>query len=200
MEHDMDEIHPLQGLPLKVMDFTREHRKGVVASSLQEFIDRARKKLGIPPTIPVRIVLEQDGTEVDDDEYFSTMDKNTSLMILINDQRWLPPGKLPRYQIVVDETDAAGNRLNKDLSGLVDRLHGDLTQISMLGGKDLELLSDMDPDSLADIMPDKKMFLEQLKEASGRFLSEKRQAQDALELLKLYHGQQTLAQSKKEKV
>nr|CAD7396395.1 unnamed protein product [Timema cristinae] len=200
MEHDMDEIPPLQGLPLKVMDFTREHRKGVVASSLQEFIDRARKKLGIPPTIPVRIVLEQDGTEVDDDEYFSTMDKNTSLMILINDQRWLPPGKIPRYQIVVDETDAAGNRLNKDLSGLVDRLHGDLTQISMLGGKDLELLSDMDPDSLADIMPDNRMFLEQLKEASGRFLSEKRQAQDALELLKLYHGQQTLTISKKEKV
>ncbi|XP_063225373.1 DNA fragmentation factor subunit alpha-like isoform X2 [Bacillus rossius redtenbacheri] len=200
MDHDCEE-HSCNGLPLKVVDLMRENRKGIVASSLNEFIDRARKKLGLPKEALVRVVLEQDGTEVDDDEYFSTMEKNTSLMVLVGDQRWLPPGKIPRYQIVVDETDATGNRLSssKELTGLVDRLHGDLTHLSMLGGKDLELLSDMDPDSLADIMPDKK-FLEQLKEASGRFLSEKRQAQDALELLKLYHGQQNLAQNKKEKV
>lgn len=43
----------------------------------------------------------------------------------------------------------------RNLGGLVERLQGDLTHISMLGGKDLELLSDMDPESLADIMPDK---------------------------------------------
>jgi DNA fragmentation factor alpha subunit len=56
----------------------------------------ARDKMGLPKDIPVKIVLEQDGTEVDDDEYFSTMERNTTLMVLINDQRWLPPGKLPR--------------------------------------------------------------------------------------------------------
>lgn len=60
-----------------------------------------------------------------------------------------------RYQIIVDEPDASGTYTKRDLGGLVERLQGDLTHISLLGGKDLELLSDMDPESLADIMPDK---------------------------------------------
>jgi len=55
----------------------------------------------------------------------------------------------------VDEPDASGTYTKRDLGGLVERLQGDLTHISLLGGKDLELLSDMDPESLADIMPDK---------------------------------------------
>ncbi|KDR23385.1 DNA fragmentation factor subunit alpha-like isoform X1 [Zootermopsis nevadensis] len=187
MELNTDSSPTGNGVPFKVVDLTREKRKGVVAATLQDLIIRARNKMDLPRDIPVKIVLEQDGTEVDDDEYFSTMERNTTLMILINDQKWLPPGKLPRYQIIVDEPDSSGTHTKRDLGGLVERLQGDLTHISMLGGKDLELLSDMDPESLADIMPD-KTFLEQLKEASGRFLTEKRQAQEAMELLKIYHA------------
>jgi hypothetical protein len=55
----------------------------------------ARDKMDLPEDIPVSIVIEQDGTEVDN-EYFSTMERNATLMVLINDQRWLPPGELPR--------------------------------------------------------------------------------------------------------
>lgn len=69
----------------------------------------------------------------------------------------------------------------------MDKIKQNLCHVSLLGGADLELLSDMDPDSLVDITFPDKIFLEQLKEASGRYLSEKRQAQDALELLRLYH-------------
>ncbi|KAJ9591877.1 hypothetical protein L9F63_001600, partial [Diploptera punctata] len=158
MEEDGQDSPTGNGVPFKVVDLTREKRKGVVAGTLQDLISRARDKMGLSKDIPVKIVLEQDGTEVDDDEYFSTMERNTTLMILINDQRWLPPGKITeyplQYQIIVDEPDASGTHPKRDLGGLVERLQGDLTHISMLGGKDLELLSDMDPESLADIMPD----------------------------------------------
>lgn len=46
-----------------------------------------------------------------------------------------------------------------------------------------------------------RSFLDQIKEASGRYLYEKREAQDALNLLKLYHAS-TIDQnsSKKSKV
>ncbi|XP_066998789.1 DNA fragmentation factor subunit alpha isoform X2 [Anabrus simplex] len=204
MEKDCEEVHVVKGLPFKVVDLARETRKGVVASSLHEFIIRARGKLHIPESIPVKVVLEQDGTEVDDDEYFSTVEKNTTLMLLVNDEKWLPPGKTPRSRgLVYDETDACGGKFSKEkeLESLVDRLQGDLSHISMLGGKELELLSNMDPESLTDIIPD-RIFLVQLKEASGRFLSEKQQAQDAMDLLKLYHGAQkeTMVLNKKEKV
>lgn len=40
-----------------------------------------------------------------------------------------------------------------------------------------------------------RSFLEQIKEASARYLYEKREAQDALNLLKLYHAS-TISQSK----
>jgi DNA fragmentation factor alpha subunit len=131
MELNTDSSPTGNGIPFKVVDLTREKRKGVVAATLQDLITRgkmlpvllidilvnhdnllqkcacmlnviasmlllARDKMDLPEDIPVKVVLEQDGTEVDDDEYFSTMERNTTLMILINDQRWLPPGKLPR--------------------------------------------------------------------------------------------------------
>ncbi|XP_046984868.1 DNA fragmentation factor subunit alpha-like isoform X2 [Schistocerca americana] len=203
MEKSTEESQSVKGIPLKVVDLARECKKGVVASTLQELISRARGKLGVPDNVPVKIVLEQDGTEVDDDEYFSTVEKNTVVMLLKNDEKWLPPGKFHRVRRISDETD--GPRFgpkDKELSSLVDRLQGDLTHISMLGGRELELLSNMDPESLIDIFPESEIFLVQLKEASGRFLSEKRQAQEALELLKLYRGgqQEEVVQVKKEKV
>ncbi|XP_075226963.1 DNA fragmentation factor subunit alpha-like [Lycorma delicatula] len=163
--------------PYKVVDCSREKRFGVVASSLQEFIDKACEKLGI--TGSVKVVLEQDGTEVDEEEYFNTLERNTSLMILAGNEKWVQQGR--NLRVPGDEVDGG-----RGLGRLLNRLHDDLSHVSLLGGCELELLSDMDPDSLTDIIPD-KAFLDQLKEASGRFLSDKRQAQEALDLLKLYH-------------
>lgn len=136
------------------------------------------------------------GTEVDDEEYFATLERNTSLMVLQGDEKWSAPGssKTASRYIVVDNVDSAAGcrtmdetvgRYQSPIDTLVTTLHGDPSHISLLGGNDLELLSDMNPDSLADIVPD-RLFLEQLKEASGRFLAEKRQAQESMALLQMY--------------
>ena len=85
-----------KGQPFKIMDYTKEHKFGIVASDLSDLIKKACIKLNIVPGTPVKVTLEQDGTEVEDEDYFSTLEKNTALMILINDQKWLPPGKLPK--------------------------------------------------------------------------------------------------------
>ena len=50
-----------------------------------------------------------------------------------------------------DEIDGS----TADLVHLLLRIRHDSSQITMLGGKELELLSDMDPDSLGDIIQDK---------------------------------------------
>lgn len=60
-----------------------------------------------------------------------------------------------RYRIVVDEPDGDGTP-PRHLEKLVDRLHSDLNSITLLGGKELELLADMDPDSIADLFPGDK--------------------------------------------
>ncbi|KAK2588734.1 hypothetical protein KPH14_001622 [Odynerus spinipes] len=187
----------VQGLgnPYKIVDHARERRKGITASSLKDLTNIARNRLALPPDANLTIVLEQDGTEVDDEEYFATLERNTSLMVLYGDQKWIAAGsgKTASRYIVVDDVDSmeGASRSNESrrrrapIEPLVSTLHDDPSHISLLGGNDLELLSDMDPDSLADIVPD-RIFLEQLKEASGRFLAEKRQAQESMALLQIY--------------
>lgn len=174
--------------PFKITDAKRENKKGVVATTLEDLTSKVVEKLQIrtDEDCKLTIVLEADGTEIDDDEYFATLDPNTSLMVLVADEKWLPPAPPCRFNI--DQTD--GGKVEPDLANLVGKLKHNLCHVSLLRGPDLELLSDMDPDSLEDINFLDKMFLEQLKEASGRYLSEKRQAQDALDLLRLYQEKQ----------
>ena len=40
----------------------------------------------------VYLVLEEDGTEVDDEEYFQTIEGNTMIMLLSKDDIWSPEG------------------------------------------------------------------------------------------------------------
>lgn len=46
----------------------------------------AQKKLNIND--PIKVVLESDGTEIDEDDYFETLEKNTLIMILKSDEKW----------------------------------------------------------------------------------------------------------------
>jgi len=73
----------------------RLYRKGMMASSLKELVQRARDKFSIDPWVEVYLVLEEDGTEVDDEEYFQTLPVNTRLMLLLKENLWSPEG--PAY-------------------------------------------------------------------------------------------------------
>jgi len=57
----------------------------------------ARDKFCIDPWMDVYLVLEEDGTEVDDEEYFQTLERNTMLMLLLKDDIWSPEG--PPYMV-----------------------------------------------------------------------------------------------------
>ena len=50
----------------------------------------AREKFEIEEWMEVYLVLEEDGTEVDDEEYFQTIEANTMLMLLSKDDIWSP--------------------------------------------------------------------------------------------------------------
>lgn len=49
------------GNPYKIVDHTRERRKGITASSLKELTNIARNRLTLPVDADLTIVLEQDG-------------------------------------------------------------------------------------------------------------------------------------------
>ncbi|XP_037903658.1 uncharacterized protein LOC119647004 isoform X1 [Hermetia illucens] len=78
--------------PLKIWDSWRNVRKGVVVGSFEELIVRGKDKLGVPASEPVRVVLECDGTQIEDGEYFRTLANNTVLLLLRQGERWYPTG------------------------------------------------------------------------------------------------------------
>ncbi|PBC29626.1 Cell death activator CIDE-3 [Apis cerana cerana] len=52
----------------------------------------SKEKLGVPQSENVSVVLESDGTQVEDGEYFKTLANNTILLLLRHGERWCPTG------------------------------------------------------------------------------------------------------------
>uniref|UniRef100_A0A182QWK9 CIDE-N domain-containing protein n=1 Tax=Anopheles farauti TaxID=69004 RepID=A0A182QWK9_9DIPT len=169
--------------PYKVKDVTRAIKKAVVAGTLEEVRSKAAEKFG--RTDLPNIHLDSDGTEVDDEDYFQTLEPNAELIAVFTGEQWIDP---THYVTITTRRDSADITDSPDverihLKKLVAQMKTNLCNVSVLSEPDLELLSNMDPNSVADITG--KDFIEQLKEASGRILHEKRKAADAIELLKL---------------
>ncbi|KAJ7400214.1 Cell death activator CIDE-A [Pitangus sulphuratus] len=75
------------GRPFRVSNASRSRRKGIVASSLQELIKKTLDSFFIS-TGRITMVLEEDGTVVDTEEFFKSLDDNTHLMVLEKGQKW----------------------------------------------------------------------------------------------------------------
>ncbi|XP_066602826.1 vacuolar protein-sorting-associated protein 36 isoform X2 [Prorops nasuta] len=78
--------------PFKIWDSWRNVRKGLVVSNFEELIHRGKEKLGVPQNENVSLVLESDGTQVEDGEYLKTLANNTILLLLRHGERWCPTG------------------------------------------------------------------------------------------------------------
>ncbi|NXY76822.1 CIDEA protein, partial [Glareola pratincola] len=74
------------GRPFRVSNASRSSRKGIVASSLQELITKTLDAFLISGI--VTLVLEEDGTVVDTEEFFKSLDDNTHFMVLGKGQKW----------------------------------------------------------------------------------------------------------------
>ncbi|XP_024436312.2 lipid transferase CIDEA isoform X4 [Desmodus rotundus] len=78
--------------PFRVSNHDRSSRRGVMASSLKELLSKTLDALLITSTL-VTLVLEEDGTMVDTEEFFQTLGDNTHFMILEKGQKWTPKPK-----------------------------------------------------------------------------------------------------------
>ncbi|CAB3368665.1 Hypothetical predicted protein [Cloeon dipterum] len=78
--------------PFKLWDIWRNVRKALVVSTFEELVARGKEKLNVPPGEPVRLLLESDGTQIEDGDYFRTLPNNTVLLLLRPGERWHPAG------------------------------------------------------------------------------------------------------------
>ncbi|KAJ0006305.1 hypothetical protein NQD34_013578 [Periophthalmus magnuspinnatus] len=77
--------------PFRVCCPNREIRKGVTAGTLEELKERACQALLLSlSAMSLSLVCEEDGTEVDSDEFLFTLPDNTMLMALKPGQTWKP--------------------------------------------------------------------------------------------------------------
>lgn len=73
--------------PYKVCNTERTKTTGIVAESLQELKERASSKFGTTAA-SCRVFLDSDGTEIDEEEYFTFLEDQTKLMIVSEGEEW----------------------------------------------------------------------------------------------------------------
>ncbi|KAM4027908.1 lipid transferase CIDEA [Anomaloglossus baeobatrachus] len=78
---------PPQQRPFRVSNFDRSRRKGVVAGTLKQLLEKAVETLFIVTSV-VTLVLEEDGTVVDTEEFFQSLEDNTQFLLLEGRQKW----------------------------------------------------------------------------------------------------------------
>lgn len=86
---------------LQVKDVTRNNCKGIVAASLDEVRAKVAEKFG-KADIP-NIHLDSDGTEIDDEDYFQTLEPNTELVAVFNGEQWIDVSKTSLFSISKQE-------------------------------------------------------------------------------------------------
>ncbi|NXH22815.1 CIDEC protein, partial [Bucco capensis] len=82
--------------PYRLCNCDRSLRKGLMAHSLPDLLHQAQSILGSPG--PISLVLEEDGTVVETEAFFRTLEEGTVLMALSKGQSWTA-SKTPGYQL-----------------------------------------------------------------------------------------------------
>lgn len=166
----------------------RKLRKAVGASTLEELISEAKRKFGVDSADEVSIVLEEDGTCVDEEEYFQHgLHSSSVLMLLKSDETWTECGEAEMDDVDADEPDSAvsDDDENVRLRQLCSRLHRDLKHILLLSTADCQVLVDADRDVLCRLLHRSGHEVELIQTACQRYIDEHDEFHEAQSLLQL---------------
>lgn len=79
--------------PFRVTNADRSVKKGIMADTLEDLMNKVSSSLNVP--CAGALVLDEDGTGVDTEEFFQTLPENSVLMILEKGQKWTPHPNSP---------------------------------------------------------------------------------------------------------
>lgn len=96
----------LRARPCRVSTADRSVRKGIMAHSLEDLLHKVQNILMLSEK-PFFLVLEEDGTIVETEEYFQTLANDTVFMVLQKGQKWQPPSEQgTRHQLSLSRKPA----------------------------------------------------------------------------------------------
>ncbi|KAE8293323.1 DNA fragmentation factor subunit alpha DNA fragmentation factor 45 kDa subunit [Larimichthys crocea] len=179
--------------PCKVCNFTRQKSYGLVVPTLDELKLKGREFLGFSPSEPVTVVLEDDGTIVEDQSYFLCLPLNTKFMLLHEKETWSPVRRMDggtawmardSMLLEADSVDAACAAAPWwDLS---QQLKHDLASIILMSEADLQALVDAPCAELATAMGFQEKKAAELQETLQTVLDRREEERQSKELLQLY--------------
>ncbi|XP_076874612.1 DNA fragmentation factor subunit alpha [Brachyhypopomus gauderio] len=176
--------------PCKVCDWSRRRCHGVAASSLDQLKIKGREKLGFDVGTPVLVTLEDDGTIVEDEDYFLCLPSNTKFILLRHGEMWKPDSRCdertawPSHDSGAVETDVVDSA--EAWPGLAHQLKQDLASIIFMSEADLQSLVDVPCADLATALgfPEKKAH--DLQDTLQRVLDRREEERQSRDLLQLY--------------
>ncbi|KAJ0068822.1 hypothetical protein NL108_012067, partial [Boleophthalmus pectinirostris] len=79
---------PPRPKPFRVTNADRSTKKGLTAHGLEDLLHKVTESLAM--SYESTLVLDEDGTEIDTEDFFQTLPVNTVFMILDKGQKWSP--------------------------------------------------------------------------------------------------------------
>ncbi|XP_018414539.1 PREDICTED: DNA fragmentation factor subunit alpha [Nanorana parkeri] len=165
-------------------------KHGVAADSLQELREKAFKVLNVDPANePVTLALLEDGTIVEDEDYFLCLPEDTEFLILQGNKKWARTSVdggtswMARESVEVDETDGSDSPRWKVLAA---QLRENLSNIILLSEADFQSLIDVETKELSKEMATSLAKTEMLKDTLQRLLDRREEERQCKDLLHLY--------------
>ncbi|XP_041128872.1 DNA fragmentation factor subunit alpha-like isoform X1 [Polyodon spathula] len=177
--------------PCKVCNFSRQKSYGIAVRSLEDLKIKGRETLGMDSKVLVSVVLEDDGTIVEDEAYFMCLPSNTKFMILNSKERWGPATRVDGgtawlgESIDSDEMDSAFTG-TESWRGLAQQLKRDLSSIILMSEEELQCLVDVSCEELARELGHKETKVQSLQDALQRVLDQREEERQSREILQLY--------------
>uniref|UniRef100_A0A2D4NNH5 CIDE-N domain-containing protein n=1 Tax=Micrurus surinamensis TaxID=129470 RepID=A0A2D4NNH5_MICSU len=165
----------------------QQEQLGVAASSLQELKMKACPLLAIDlASQPVTLVLAEDGTIIDDNDYFLCLPQNTKLEVVAKNEKWTSPGGgttwLEEEITNTNEVDSSGGKWKV----LARQLKNDLSTIVLMSEEDLQALVEVPCSDLAREISENPLQTQRLQASLQETLDRREEERRSRQLLELY--------------
>nr|XP_028596537.1 DNA fragmentation factor subunit alpha [Podarcis muralis] len=170
----------------------QQEQHGVAASCLRELRSKACDLLAIDKASePITLVLAEDGTIVDDEDYFLCLPPNTRFVALAKGEKWstssIDGGTAWLKEDVtdVDRVDGGGGGGEK-WRQLARQLKDDLSTIILMSEEDLQVLIDVPCSDLAQELSENQPKIQTLQDTLQQVLDRREEERQSRQLLELY--------------
>ncbi|XP_060538391.1 DNA fragmentation factor subunit alpha [Pantherophis guttatus] len=165
----------------------QKEQHGVAASTLQELKMKACNLLAIDlASQPVTLVLAEDGTIIDDNDYFLCLPQNTKFGVVAKNEKWTSTGEgttwLGEEITNTNEVDSSGEKWKV----LARQLKNNLSTIVLMSEEDLQALVEVPCSDLARELSENQLQTQKLQATLQETLDRREEERRSRQLLELY--------------